>query len=676
VSEESERVGSGPEGNGAGVDPTAVALALAGASRERADSFLTKQEALIAAQLHHLHEQLNQIHLDVWEKRLGVLLRLATAFIGLVLAAGLAVLLWGAAHADGLVVEGFSVPPDFAAKGMSGQVVATEMLDNLSALLAVSTSVRAPNSYANNWGDDLKVEIPETGISAGEAYRFLKKWLGHETQISGEVIQRAGEITVVVRAGSAAGKRFSGAESDFDRLLQQAAEAVYADTQPYLYHIYLLRRGRIGEAQKFLEDAARSMPASERKWAYAGQTSPFLDEHHTAEACAMAQAAIAIDPDFGWGWREMQLCAGSADRRETRLTAARAVLRLLTQSTSSEIHPEAMQYYRQLAVVDVGRMLGDYTDAIRQIRIQNPLIEGSSDPMQQIRDRLSHPGQNMASVANELYQHAATLIDDHDTVSARKFLPEAPGYAAAVKAVSITLHDVRADANATASAQAFEAVDLNLALATEDWARVTRLADMVDAQEAGLNAAYAAIFQLDPLASIWPARAYALAMRGDFKGAHTWIDRTPGDCDLCLRMRGRIDAAERNYDGAAFWFARLEAMEPSIPFADNDWGRALLERGKPDAAIEKFAASYRRGPHFADPLEGWGEALMAKNQSHLALAKFTEAGKYAPNWGRLHLKWGEALTYAGRKDEARAQFARAAELDLTPGEKSELARHP
>jgi Tfp pilus assembly protein PilF len=63
---------------------------------------------------------------------------------------------------------------------------------------------------------------------------------------------------------------------------------------------------------------------------------------------------------------------------------------------------------------------------------------------------------------------------------------------------------------------------------------------------------------------------------------------------------------------------------------------------------------------------------MAKNQSHLALAKFAEAEKYAPHWGRLHLKWGEALAYAGKPDEAKAQLARAAALDLTPSEKSEL----
>jgi hypothetical protein len=59
-----------------------------------------------------------------------------------------------------------------------------------------------------------------------------------------------------------------------------------------------------------------------------------------------------------------------------------------------------------------------------------------------------------------------------------------------------------------------------------------------------------------------------------------------------------------------------------------------------------------------------------KDQRHL-IAPHAPSGGDAG--GRLHLKWGEALYYAGRRDEARAQFARAAALDLTPSEKSELA---
>ena len=61
MSEETVRAGSGPEGNGAGIDPMAVAPAKAGASRERADAFLKDQQALIAAQRHH--PAVNRSHL-------------------------------------------------------------------------------------------------------------------------------------------------------------------------------------------------------------------------------------------------------------------------------------------------------------------------------------------------------------------------------------------------------------------------------------------------------------------------------------------------------------------------------------------------------------------------------------------------------------------------------------
>jgi N-acyl-D-amino-acid deacylase len=104
----------------------------------------------------------------------------------------------------------------------------------------------------------------------------------------------------------------------------------------------------------------------------------------------------------------------------------------------------------------------------------------------------------------------------------------------------------------------------------------------------------------------------------------------------------------------------------SLPLTDLWWGQALLKRGQPAAAIEKFMLASKKGPKFADPLEGWGAALMAKNQSHLALVKFAEAEKYAPNWGRLHLKWGEALLFAGRREEAaKIEAARAAGTRIT-----------
>src|SRR6185312_3865795 len=97
---------------------TAVALALAGASRTEADAYLRDQRR-------HLHEQLKQIHLGLWEVRLGVFLRFATACVGMAVATGFSLLIWQAARSDGLRVESFSVPPDLAARGLTGEVMAT-----------------------------------------------------------------------------------------------------------------------------------------------------------------------------------------------------------------------------------------------------------------------------------------------------------------------------------------------------------------------------------------------------------------------------------------------------------------------------------------------------------------------------------------------------------------------
>jgi predicted Zn-dependent protease len=174
--------------------------------------------------------------------------------------------------------------------------------------------------------------------------------------------------------------------------------------------------------------------------------------------------------------------------------------------------------------------------------------------------------------------------------------------------------------------------------------------------------------------SLWPMIAYAHARTGDIAGAERLLAPLADDNTMAVRMRAMVAELKGEHARANLWFARSEAQTPSIPLTDLWWGQALLKRGQPDAAIEKFKLSNIKGPKFADPLEGWGETLMAKNQSHLALVKFSEAEKYAPNWGRLHLKWGEALAYAGKADEAKVQFARAARLDLTTTDKAELAR--
>jgi tetratricopeptide (TPR) repeat protein len=685
MSEEAERLDTAAEATVTGIDQTAIALALCGARPEDAKAFLEKQGhlaeeqiALTRLQAKELAHELKLRHWSLQLRHASALLKFALevslALIGVAIVFFIGTLLWNAAHDDGLIVESFSVPPDLAARGLTGQVVATQMLDNLSDLQARTVSIRSPSSYANDWGNDLKVEIPDTGVSIGELNNYLHKLLGHQTRISGEVVHTATGLAVTARSGVDSGKRFSGPESDFDALLQQAAEAVYASTQPYRYGVYLIGQGKTEEAITYFERSRRSATPTEQVWLNGGLALLLADEGKLSEAADTAHAAVAANPDMAWAWIRVALVEGGLGHAEVALAAYRNGMRLLNGTAAKDLRPEGVLYLRTIGSAASDELIGDYVAATRQFATDNPELDFSANISKQVQALMSRPVGAIGSGIITPVNFAMDLMFDHDVGRIPRVLSEAPAFAQAFAGVAATRGDPHGQAFSDSTLQGFRHVSLSLAAAEGDWAQVLQTATIMEAQQLSIDAADAAIVQLYLPTTIWPVVAQAEAMRGDFAAAHAEIDRSPGDCDLCLRMRGKIDAAQKNYDGATFWFARAAQLAPSIPFAFTDWGQMLLAKGDPDAAIAQFTIANQKGPHFADPLEGWGEALMAKNESHLALAKFAEADKYAPNWGRLHLKWGEALVYAGKKEDARAQLQKALTLDLTAADKAELAR--
>src|SRR4051812_26303809 len=96
---------------GAGVEPVAAALALGGASREEADAFLRDQRKLIALQAQELSHELDLRHWSLWVRHAsGVLkltLELGLGLLLLALVAGISLMVWNAAHSDGLIIESF-----------------------------------------------------------------------------------------------------------------------------------------------------------------------------------------------------------------------------------------------------------------------------------------------------------------------------------------------------------------------------------------------------------------------------------------------------------------------------------------------------------------------------------------------------------------------------------------
>ena len=623
-----------------GPDPVATSLAL-GRGSPAVDSeivaFLHDQRSHLHEQARHLREQLG---LKLWELRMGVVLRVATAVVGIVMAVGVAAMVWDAAHSKGLIIEPFSVPPVLRERGLSGEVIASQMIDRLTHMTKTESS-RAVQSYANNWGNDIKVEIPETGISIGELRRFLNDWLGHDIRISGEVYKTADGIAVTARTSGEEGATFTGKEGDLDTLVQQAAEHVYEVTQPYRYANYLDRNydpkgleQRVAKASAIYRKLIAGDDKLERAWAYNGLgTIEFRFHADDQKAIYYYRKALAEKPDLTIAIFALA-ARGSDVGSEEEYRHNQEASRQFQSGEVSDLNPRYATYARLTTAAALASLKGDYATAI---------------PLQKAGAALPDEFSVLAR-AGYIRNALANMSRRHD-----------PG------AVRAYLHELDWREIPALSFPRF-AYDLE----RQDWQDVLLQERVLQKQIADTTGAAHKI----TLANFYffrPAFALAYAQLGDFAGAEAMVAPLRGDYEYGLQARARIAELRGQRVRADFWFARWEKQTPSFPFADAFWGQALLERGKPDAAIEKFKLANQKGPKFADPLEGWGEALMAKNQSHLALEKFAQAEKYAPNWGRLHLKWGEALIYAGKPAEAKAQFARAAALDLTPSEKSELA---
>jgi tetratricopeptide (TPR) repeat protein len=609
----------------AGADPT---------SRAHADAFLEEQTRLTRLQVEDMRAENRLRHWSLRVRHISDVMKLAfeisLAFILIAIAVGLGAAIWNASQDDGLVVESFSVPPDLAGRGLTGEVVAAKLLDKLSALQAATVSNRASSSYANNWDGDIKLQIPDTGISIGEFNRSLHAWLGHQTRITGEVWRTPTGLAVTARAGSDTSPTFTGAEADLDKLMQQAAESVYRATQPYRYAVYLTNANRAKEAEAAYRALMTDGSPTDRAWATIGIENIYANRGDIGRALRTANSALALKPDFIMVYVNVASLEAQIQHDEAALAAYRKVVALVEGQRDPDIGALAWKIGRLAGNAALAGDVGDY--------------QAQLDYDRQSETLPNFNGQAENARQNDIVAYAFL----HDGAGAREAYANLPPSADPQVVFGREGSHTFAD------------------LLLGRWQTLLEKRPMFEATLAKLGVVGTVAAQRQ----FWPVAADALAESGDLAGAHRLIDRTPADCILCLRVRGHLDALGKNWGGADYWFARAARAAPSPPFVWTDWGHMLLTKGDLDGAMAKFALANQKGPHFPDPLELWGEALIAKKRSDLALAKFEEAAKYAPNWGRLHLKWGEALLWSGDKAGAQKQFAIAA--TLTPSEKSEL----
>jgi tetratricopeptide (TPR) repeat protein len=604
----------------------------------RIDALLERQIALADLQIDTLRkeDEFETSHLR-WRRfndQMKGALQIMIVALGALVVVAVGAAMWNASQADGLVVDSFSVPPALAATGTTGDIVADDMTNKIAAVrdFASANSLAHANEVSEDRSRDVKVEIPETGVSLAEAWRILKLWLGHERHLTGNVRTLPdGNIALTVSLSGADSVTFTGKPGDLDALEQKAAERIFATVDPINIVLYLAGKNRIDEAlAAATHHVAIAQSTRDLAGAYSLQGNMIRNATgDVRRALAVVHLAIALDPKAAPQRMEAISSSRMLGHDEEALAQARVIATLHPEDNiASWRTSNGFAYVQELGARWRAAFSGDFaTLAIL-------------------------PSNFAYTRPDTTVLHAQGLARQHDIGAARARLEEAAA-------------EGQPDPGEVARAKYY------IDTVRNDWRAVA-----ADAQDyANVAATYnEGMRKLLVQTRVMPLLARPLAAQGNFDAAQKALMATPLDCFDCVLARADVAALAHDWRGADTWYVRAVHLAPSLPFAYTNWGQTLLQKGDLAGAIAKFDLAHRKGPHFADPLELWGEALMLENRSDLALAKFSEAARYAPNWGRLHLKWGEALHYAGRDAEAKKQFALTAALYLAPSERAELSK--
>jgi hypothetical protein len=359
---------SGEAGSG-----LAAAMAV-GQAGDRADTFLDEQTKLTRLQIAQIEEEnatrRRILKLEHASAAMKFAFELALAVIFTIVAVGLGWAVWGAMNDRGLVVESFTVPPDLAGRGLTGEVIAARLLDKLSYLQTATASSRAPSSYANNWGSDIKLQIPDTGVSIGEFNRSLHAWLGDQTRITGEIYRTPTGIAVTARAGSSPGPTFTGSDADLDKLIRKAAESVYRATQPYRYAVFLANSGRNKEAEAAYLALIASGSPTDRAWAHIGIENIYANRGEYGRTLSMLHRALALRPGFIMAYINEAGVEGQFQRDDAALAAQRKAVAVAHGPRDPDMSETSWTVGRLQSESGLAAALGDYDgqlEADRQI---------------------------------------------------------------------------------------------------------------------------------------------------------------------------------------------------------------------------------------------------------------------------------------------------------------------
>ncbi len=210
------------------------------------------------------------------------------------------------AYRQTLTIAAFDVPEKLAEQGLTGQVVAKALFDELIKRRELVTTLEAgelKGAWAENRAD---VAIPEAKFTLQSVFRYLRYMTGNEIGIDGEFILNDADVIMKVRVAGKSPKVVKGKLADWENLVGELALGVLDVTQPAVLAAYLGLKAQTPEDIKALskhivamQNAAQKPSAAVMSVAYDAYGSALLRQSRQEEARAAFAEAMTLDPSNG-----------------------------------------------------------------------------------------------------------------------------------------------------------------------------------------------------------------------------------------------------------------------------------------------------------------------------------------------------------------------------------------
>ena len=242
-----------------------------------------------------------------WVNQRLILLRNALIALSvLVFVVVIAVVCYREAYRQTLTIAAFDVPAKLAERGITGQVVAKALFDELikrRELVTTLESGELKGAWAENRAD---VAIPEAKFTLQSLFRYLRYMTGNEIAIDGEIILDGDDATLKVRVAGKPPTVVKGKLAAWESLVGELAIGVLDVTQPAVLAAYLGIKAQTPDDIKALskhivkmQSAVLKPSAAVMSVAYDAYGSALQRQARVEEAKVAFAEAMALDPSNG-----------------------------------------------------------------------------------------------------------------------------------------------------------------------------------------------------------------------------------------------------------------------------------------------------------------------------------------------------------------------------------------